>query len=196
MRKILLFAIAVLVGASATYFLLRKGFDARVERLAVEIDSDKTDLRKQELMEAWHASKSYTMEIVDQMPDEYFAFKYTPEAMTFAEQWRHCCIFTCSQIASKFNLDDSPYEDLMKRPPVEMGKEAVKHELEKTYNYVFKVIKNLPEKALFTPVDFASDALPGWRFIYAMDNHIIHHRGQCIVYLRLKGIKPIGYIGW
>ncbi|MCU0354066.1 MAG: DinB family protein [Cytophagales bacterium] len=29
-----------------------------------------------------------------------------------------------------------------------------------------------------------------------MENHIIHHRGQAIVYLRLKGIRPEGYVGW
>ncbi|RZM10040.1 MAG: DinB family protein, partial [Pedobacter sp.] len=30
----------------------------------------------------------------------------------------------------------------------------------------------------------------------AMDNHIIHHRGQCMVYLRMNGITPEGYLGW
>jgi uncharacterized damage-inducible protein DinB len=29
-----------------------------------------------------------------------------------------------------------------------------------------------------------------------MENHIIHHRGQAIVYLRLNGVKPKGYFGW
>lgn len=23
-----------------------------------------------------------------------------------------------------------------------------------------------------------------------------HHRGQCIIYLRRQGIRPIGYYGW
>lgn len=29
-----------------------------------------------------------------------------------------------------------------------------------------------------------------------MDNHLAHHRGQMIIYLRLQGIKPPAYTGW
>jgi uncharacterized damage-inducible protein DinB len=29
--------------------------------------------------------------------------------------------------------------------------------------------------------------------LFAFD-HMEHHRGQCIVYLRVKGIKPVDYV--
>ena len=93
-------------------------------------------------------------------------------------------------------MEGNPYEDKSKRPPVELNKEEVIAELNRMYTYVFKVIKNLPEKELYEPIDFAGDTITGWRLIYAMENHIIHHRGQCVVYLRLKGVTPNGYLGW
>jgi uncharacterized damage-inducible protein DinB len=34
------------------------------------------------------------------------------------------------------------------------------------------------------------------RILNLMDNHLAHHRGQMIVYLRLKGIEPPSYVGW
>lgn len=34
------------------------------------------------------------------------------------------------------------------------------------------------------------------KIITVMDNHLSHHRGQMVVYLRLNGIKPPDYKGW
>jgi uncharacterized damage-inducible protein DinB len=176
--------------------VLQNNYQNKLGILTTELSADKVSTKRQELLEAWKASQKFTLKIVNQMPDEYFGFQYTPEAMTFAEQWRHCAIFTCSQLAGRFNLKDNPYEDKSKRPLVEMNKEEVISELNRMYNYVFKVIENLPEKDMYEPIDFAGDTIFGWRLIYAMENHIIHHRGQCVVYLRLKGVIPNGYVGW
>lgn len=49
-----------------------------------------TDALRKELIAAWHRSENMTMTNVKQMPPEFFTFKYTDEAMTFSEQWRHC----------------------------------------------------------------------------------------------------------
>ena len=196
MKNILSIFLGCLAGVAITYFIMQTRYDKKSEKMAFEISSDKVSAKRQELLEKWKASQKFTLKIVNQMPDEYFSFKYTPEAMSFAEQWRHCAIFTCNQLAGRFELKDNPYEDKSKRPPVEMDKEAVVIELNKMYEYVYQAIKNIPEKALYEPIDFTGDTIPSWRLIYAMENHIIHHRGQCIVYLRLKGTIPIGYIGW
>lgn len=34
------------------------------------------------------------------------------------------------------------------------------------------------------------------QILILMHDHQAHHIGQLIVYLRLKGIKPPGYVGW
>ncbi|KQC30390.1 DinB family protein [Flagellimonas eckloniae] len=150
------------------------------------------DLRK-ELMAAWHRSEIMTMTNVDQMPPAYFTFKYTDEAMTFSEQWRHCVIYTCGQLAGRVGIKN-PYENV--KLPVQMPKEDVIKELKSMYAFVQRSIGELSDEKLLSKCDFAGDTIPVWRLFYAMENHIIHHRGQCVVYLRLNGVVPKGFYGW
>ena len=148
---------------------------------------------REELLEAWHQSEKMTMTNVGQMPNEHFTFKYTDEAMTFSEQWRHCVIYTCGQLAGRAGIKN-PYENI--KLPVQMPKEDVIKELKNMYNHVRKSIVELSDEKLFSNCEFSGKTIPVWRLFYAMENHIIHHRGQCIVYLRLNGIAPKGYYGW
>lgn len=77
-----------------------------------------------------------------------------------------------------------------------MPKERVIRELKTMYAFVRKTIDELSTEKLSTECDFAGETIPVWRLFYALENHIIHHRGQCIVYLRLNGVTPKGYYGW
>lgn len=148
---------------------------------------------RQDLVDAWNRSEKLTMVNIKQMPLEFFEFKYTPEAMSFAEQWRHCVMYTCGQLASRSGLEN-PYANI--KLPVQMTKDHVIEEMENMYNWVRQSIRSLSDEKLLSTCDFAGDTIPVWRLFYAMENHIIHHRGQCVVYLRLKGVIPKGYYGW
>ncbi len=156
-------------------------------------EQDFTDKLRQELKAAWLRSETMTMTNVEQMPPEFFTFKYTDEAMTFAEQWRHCVVYTCGQLARHTGIKN-PYENV--KLPVQMPKEDVIKELKNMYTFVRKSIDELSMEKLLSDCEFAGDTIPIWRLFYAMENHIIHHRGQCIVYLRLEGVVPRGYYGW
>ncbi|MEM8509741.1 MAG: DinB family protein [Bacteroidota bacterium] len=149
-------------------------------------------LRK-ELTAAWLQSEKMTLTNVNQMPPEFFKFKYADGAMTFSEQWRHCVIYTCGQLASRTSLEN-PYHGI--KLPVQMPKTAVIRELKTMYAFVRRSIETLSDENLLSNCDFLGESIPVWRLFYAMENHIIHHRGQCIVYLRLNGIVPKGYYGW
>lgn len=156
-------------------------------------ESASTEALRTALQSAWTRSEKMTLKNVEQMPPDLFAFKYTAEAMTFAEQWRHCIIYTCNQIANNTSIKN-PYAGI--KLPVQMPKTDVISELRKMYAFVQQTIEDLPEDELLADCGFAGDTIPVWRLFYAMENHIIHHRGQCIVYLRLNGIVPKGYYGW
>lgn len=165
-------------------------------RCSATTTADNSDLVKlgDDLLMAWQRSETMTMTTVEQMPPEFFQFKYSEGAMTFAEQWRHCVIYTCGQLASNLELEN-PYKDV--KLPVQMPKTDVVKELQNMYDFVRKTIEELSGTTrLHANCHFAGDEIPAWRLLYAMENHIIHHRGQCVVYLRLNGIKPKGYYGW
>jgi len=148
---------------------------------------------RQELLQAWAMSERTTLVTAGQMPADSFEFKYTPEAMTYAEQWRHCCLFTAGQLAGRLGVAN-PYET--RKLPKAMTKVEVLEELKTLYAFVRKTIDTVPDARLLETDDFMGGKIPNWRLLYAMENHIIHHRGQCMVYLRLKGITPEGYLGW
>lgn len=148
---------------------------------------------REELKVAWLKSEDMTLKNVNQMPPELFTFKYTEEAMTFAEQWRHCVIYTCNQLANNAEIKN-PYADI--KLPVQMPKNDVIAELKKMYAFVRASIEELSDEKLLSICSFAGEKITVWRLFYALENHIIHHRGQCIVYLRLNGIVPKGYYGW
>ncbi|MEM6700407.1 MAG: DinB family protein [Bacteroidota bacterium] len=150
-------------------------------------------LLKEELKAAWLRSEMMTLKNVEQMPPQFFTFKYTKEAMTFAEQWRHCVIYTCGQLAGLTGVKN-PYKGV--KLPVQMSKENIIKELKNMYTFIRTSIEELSSKELLAECKFAGDTIPVWRLFYALENHIIHHRGQCIVYLRLNGIRPKGYYGW
>ncbi len=150
-------------------------------------------LLRHELKSAWLRSESMTLTNIEQMPPQFFTFKYTEEAMTFAEQWRHCVIYTCGQLAGRTGLTN-PYKDI--KLPVQMPKEDVIREIKNMYAFVRQSIDVLSIEQLKATCDFAGDTIPIWRLYYALENHIIHHRGQCVVYLRLNGVTPKGFYGW
>lgn len=77
-----------------------------------------------------------------------------------------------------------------------MPKADVIKELENMYAFVRQSIKELSDEKLLSDCDFAVETIPVWRLFYAMENHIIHHRGQCVVHLRLNGVIPKGFYGW
>ena len=157
------------------------------------VDTKQADQLRKELNAAWQRSEKMTLISMEQMPPGYYKFKYTDEAMTFSEQWRHCVIYTCGQLASRTGITN-PYKHV--KLPVQMPKEEVIDEIKKMYAFVRQTIKELSGEKLFSNCDFAGDVIPVWRLFYALENHIIHHRGQCVVYLRLKGQVPKGYYGW
>ena len=147
----------------------------------------------EEFSPAWKRSQEYTLTVFNQMPEEHLDFHYTPEAMTFRTQFVHCITFTAMQLAGRLEIKN-PYEN--KKDWGKLTKAQVADELEGFYAWVEKVAGETSPERLSKQEGFAGGKIQAWQFFYAMENHIIHHRGQAICYLRLKGITPEGYVGW
>jgi uncharacterized damage-inducible protein DinB len=148
---------------------------------------------KSEFVAAWKRSLDYTMAIFNQMPEAKLDYKYTPDAFSFRTQFVHCINFTSGQLSGRLGISD-PYEK-----PVAWGKLSkaeLATEIKNFYAWVETAVQQTPTAKLLEKDNFAGDDIPKWRLFYALENHIIHHRGQAICYLRLCGITPEGYIGW
>ena len=144
---------------------------------------------------AWKSSKEATLKIFNQMPEDKLDWKYTPESFSFRTQFVHCINFSVSQLTSRLKIK-SPYEKNKGELWSKFNKEELATEIGKFYDWLLEVAKNTKPERLVEMEPYAGGEIPMWRLFYVIDNHIIHHRGQVICYLRLNDITPASYNGW
>ena len=148
-----------------------------------------------EFVRDWQISKQFTIDVANAMPAELYNFKPNPEEMSFGEQMIHIAganVFRFNQITGikpPFAFDPA-------KPPAS-DKENVQKLLEQSFDYVLDVLPKI------TPEELQRTwHIPSWKgrndpdgraMIVNMFVHTAHHRAQCEVYLRAKGIKPPDY---
>lgn len=146
-----------------------------------------------ESIPTWQRAKDYSVKFAEAMPEEHYNFKPTPEIMSFAEQVVHTAGVSF-WFASKISGEPNPGKGF--KAEGKSKAEIIKY-LKDSFDYVEKALTNLSDEE-------AAKVIPLWgelkltkaqTFLTTRD-HTTHHRGQMVIYLRLKGIKPPGYVGW
>jgi uncharacterized damage-inducible protein DinB len=148
-----------------------------------------------EFVQDWKISKQFTLDVANAMPAEFYAFKPNPEEMTFGEQVVHIAFANVYRFHEITNIQPPFALDPSKRPATD--KQSAVKALEQSFDYV---IDALPQ---ITPEQLQHKwHIPSWKgrndpdgraMIMNMFVHTAHHRAQCEVYMRVKGIKPPDY---
>jgi uncharacterized damage-inducible protein DinB len=152
-------------------------------------------LDMQEFVHDWTISKQFTLDVANAMPAELYSFKPNPDEMTFGEQIVHIAganVFRFHEITAV----KPPFEfDPGHLPPTDKAS-AVKM-LGQSFDYVISVLPGMTSEQLQHTWH-----IPSWKgrtdpdgraMILNMFVHTAHHRAQCEVYMRVKGIKPPDY---
>jgi uncharacterized damage-inducible protein DinB len=139
----------------------------------------------------WAKSKESFLEFVKAMPEDKYGFKPTAEVMSFAEQVLHT-------IGGNYWFFATLKGE---KPP--KGEEAFKAEgktkadiikiVEEADAYADEFFNGLTEKIAHEEAKMGENTIAKWKLILFGLDHITHHRGQLVVYLRLNGIKPPQY---
>lgn len=146
-----------------------------------------------ELLPVWQRSMAYTLEVAEAMPDSLYDYRPTTEVFTFAEHLAHLERNLYS-LSSRFiqapTVPAVPTESLSKAECIAL----LRHRGEQ----VSDLLKTLTDEEWQTVVpDFwGPDPITRAGIIWLMRDHMTHHRGQLIVYLRLHGVEPPRYRGW
>jgi uncharacterized damage-inducible protein DinB len=152
-------------------------------------------LNMQEIVHDWQISKQFTLDVANAMPAEFYSFKPNPEEMTFGEQMIHIAganVFRFNQITGI----KPPFEFNPAKPPAADKQTAVKL-LAQSFDYVLQVLPQTTAEQLKRTWH-----IPSWKdrpdpdrraMLMNMFVHTAHHRAQCEVYMRAKGIKPPDY---
>jgi uncharacterized damage-inducible protein DinB len=148
-----------------------------------------------EFVHDWQISKQFTIDVANAMPAELYSFKPNPDEMTFGEQMVHIAgsnVYRFHEITGIQPL--FPFDPA--KEPASDKQSAIKF-LEQSFDYVMDVLPKItPEQLKHTwhiPSWKGRNDPDGRAMILNMFVHTAHHRAQCEVYMRGKGIKPPTY---
>ena len=145
----------------------------------------------EELAGDWDLQQAYTIEVAEAMPAEHYAFKPTEEMRSFGEVMAHIggsCYFFGAIALSQPPPEAARFQG-------EATKERIVPFLKESFDYVAARLAELDRAQ-------ASEVLTlfGGRFTMSrakvchfLLNHLTHHRGYTLPYLRLNGVQPPSY---
>lgn len=138
-------------------------------------------------------AKAYTLKVAELMPEKDYSFKADAAEMSFGEQLIHIASNLAWLSSSYIVKADNP---ILKKDAATLSKKEVIAEVTMAYDFAISSIKKMPINELSTMVEFFAGPKNKLQIINLIEDHQTHHRAQLLVYLRLKGVKPPGYVGW
>lgn len=145
------------------------------------------------LVANYERSKGMTLAYIEAMPAEEFGFKPTPEIRSYAEQLLHLAQGTFGLTANGTGADRMYASQNLEQDSTLQSKEEVKRIVNESFDYAISSIKAMDPSSLGEMVERGPFSVSRLGWIQKADEHITHHRGQCAIYLRLKGIAPPQY---
>ncbi|AGA77494.1 hypothetical protein Echvi_1223 [Echinicola vietnamensis DSM 17526] len=148
---------------------------------------------QQEFSSKWNTMKTYTMEILEAMPEDKLDFKPVDDVMTFREMILHIAGANI-MMTNNFLKEGDAGVDMEKK---DMTKAELKEAVEKSFDFVAETCASLTESELAEEVEvFGGNMITRRQVENLIDTHGVHHRGNLIVYLRLNGIDPPAFRAW
>ncbi len=149
----------------------------------------------EDYLERLENSRKYLILVAETMPEENYEYKASPESMTFAENlmhigyamdW-HCQSLLGGRESRNWNTD-TVYK---------VGKKSKKEmisTIDKTFDETIKLIEQFDPNELDDELDYFGLNRTKRQIFLLLADHITHHRGQMLVYMRLNGIVPPRYV--
>lgn len=133
---------------------------------------------KEQLLSTIEQSENYTLQVAEAMPEKGFQYKPAGAGWNFGELLNHITygIQWWQDNYIKGNKTD------WNPPPAKTKKQEIITSLKQAYDDLQKTIKkqSLTEQAV--------------KGVHATIDHITHHRGQAVLYLRTNGVEPPEYV--
>lgn len=140
-------------------------------------------------------SRKYLLLVAETMPEDKYAFKGTIEEKTFAENLMHI----------GYAIDWHSQSLLGGREPRDWrtdttflvnnkSKEEMIVTVDRTFDETIKLIKEFEIAHFDDRLDYFGLNRTKRQIFLLLADHITHHRGQMLVYMRLNGLIPSKYI--
>ena len=146
-------------------------------------------------LERLENSKQYLLLLAEEMPEDKYDFKSTPESMSFEEHLMHIGwamdwhrqTLLGGRKPRDWETDTELKVDLKSKSEMILT-------IDKTFELTTKLITEFDTLKLNDRINYLGLERTKRQILLLLSDHITHHRGQMIVYLRLNGISPPRYV--
>ena len=148
-----------------------------------------------DFVERLENSRKYLILVAETMPEDKYDFKASPEAMSFSENLLHIGFaidwHSQSLLGGRESRDwntDTTFKVANK------SKEEMIVLIDKTFDDTIKLINQFDSTQLDEELDYFGLNRTKRQIFLLLADHITHHRGQMLVYMRLNGLVPPRYV--
>jgi uncharacterized damage-inducible protein DinB len=154
--------------------------------------------QKDVLLRHWKTSGEFTLAVANAMPADGYAFRPTPEEMSFGQLMAHIAMADRGACANASGLTAPALPPAIEAwskdsAKVDVSKDTANSFVKDIFDFCGKAITEMPAANAEKVVGPPNRNLTGIEWLWSYFTHTAHHRGQAEVYLRLKGIKPPAY---
>ena len=149
----------------------------------------------EDYLERLENSRKYLIVVAEMMPEDNYGFRATPESLTFAENLLH--IGYAVDWHSQSLLGGREARDWKTDTIFKVANKSKKEMIaliDKTFNETINLIKEFDTTQLNDELDYFGLNRSKRQIFSLLADHITHHRGQMLVYLRLNGLVPPRYV--
>ena len=146
-------------------------------------------------LERLENSKKYLLLVAEEMPEDKYTFKASPESKSFAENLMH--IAWAMDWHSQTLLGNRPARDWNTDTALKVEGKSKKEmiaAINKTFDEATQLIKQFDPNHFNDELDYLGLNRTKRQIFLLLADHITHHRAQMIVYLRLNELKPPRYV--
>jgi uncharacterized damage-inducible protein DinB len=138
----------------------------------------------------WQRAREYTKEYLDVMPEDGVNYKPTPEIRSFAEQMLHLTAANYN-FAAMVSGKPNPMQGKKLEEMAELKtKAALTKAVMDSYDFMIDAVKGMSDAQLAENVKMGQREMTRELALAKAFEHQTHHRGQCTIYIRMKGVKP------
>ncbi|MEM5566817.1 DinB family protein [Psychroserpens sp. AS72] len=149
----------------------------------------------EDYLERFENSRAYLILVAETMPEDKYNFKATPESLSFAENLMHIGFAVDWHSQSLLGGRESRVwkTDTIYKVANKSKKEMIAT-INKTFDEAKTLIKQFDPKQFDDELDYFGLNRSKRQIFLLLADHITHHRGQMLVYMRLNGLVPPRYV--
>ena len=146
-------------------------------------------------LERLEQSRKYLLLVAETMPEEQYSFRATPESLSFAENLLHIGFaldwHSQSLLGGRESRDWNT--DVIYKVSGKSKAEMIAI-VDETFDAAIVLIQHFDPAQLADHLDYFGLERSKRQIFLLLADHITHHRGQMLVYMRLNGLTPPRYV--